>query len=108
MLTFLRVVLAQSVESTAKPAVVVASGAFFALSVADLKAIAHSEKLGLKVVMETPKKDKSAVTVLEGQGLIVELIQNDDAMPLSKAAPAAKDPLYDHGVFKAGVMVDDF
>jgi catechol 2,3-dioxygenase-like lactoylglutathione lyase family enzyme len=77
-----------------------ATGAFFALSVADIRASAkwYSEKLGLKVVMEVPKTAGSAVIVLEGGGLIVELIQNDDALPMSKA----------HGLFKAGVLVEDF
>ena len=48
------------------------------------------------------------VTVLEGDGLTVELIQNDDALPLSRAAPAAKSNVDEHGIFKAGVIVNDF
>ena len=40
--------------------------------------------------------------MLVGGGLIVELIQHDDA------SPAAKDSLFIHGIFKAGVIVDDF
>src|SRR5258705_13040247 len=90
--------------SAAETPVIAASGAFFALSVADMKASAqwYADKLGLKIVMQTPKQEKSAVTVLEGGGLIVELIQHDDA------APAVKDPLFVHGIFKAGVIVDDF
>src|SRR6185295_2496768 len=89
---------------------IAASGAFFALSVADIEASAkwYSEKLGLKVVMKAPKRDHAAVTVLEGGGLIVELIQRDDAAPLGKAAPSVKVTLYVHGMFKAGVIVDDF
>jgi catechol 2,3-dioxygenase-like lactoylglutathione lyase family enzyme len=85
-------------------------GAFFALSVADLQASAkwYSEKLGLRVVMDAPKRDKVAVTVLEGGGLIVELIQHDDALPLSNAAPAVPDRQLVHGIFKAGVLVEDF
>jgi len=84
---------------------VTATGSFFALSVADLSASTHwyEEKLGLKVVMQVPKKEgQSAVTVLEGGQLIVELIQNDDA------GPAEKNPLLVHGIFKAGAIVDDF
>jgi len=79
----------------AEPPVLTASGAFFAVSVSDMKASAqwYQEKLGLKVVM-----DKAGVTVLEGSGLIVELVQQE------AAAPAAKGP----GIFKAGVIVDDF
>jgi catechol 2,3-dioxygenase-like lactoylglutathione lyase family enzyme len=90
--------------SAAEEPVLTANGAFFALSVADLKASAqwYSEKLGLKVVMQTPKQNKAAVTILECGGLIVELIQHDDA------TPAEKDNLLVHGLFKAGVIVDDF
>ena len=84
-------------------------GAFFALSVADLGASAswYKEKLGMNVVMEL-KQEKVAVTVLEGSGLIVELIQNADALPLRKAAPSIKDAFSIHGLVKAGIIVDDF
>jgi catechol 2,3-dioxygenase-like lactoylglutathione lyase family enzyme len=87
-----------------------ATGAFFALSVADLYASAawYSEKLGLKTIMREPKQGKAGVVVLEGGGLIVELIQHDDAAPLSKAAPSVKESFLVHGVFKAGVVVTDF
>ena len=84
-------------------------GAFFALSVADLDASTrwYSEKLGLSVVMRPPKQDKSAVAVLEGGGLIVELLQRDDATSLRQAAPLATASYHVHGIFKAGVIVDD-
>lgn len=89
-----------------------ARGAFFALSVADLDASAkwYSEKLGLKVVMQVPRtKDADfAVTVLSGDGLLVELLQSDSAMSLSKAAPAVKDSLHLYGIVKAGLIVDNF
>lgn len=108
-LTLLPIVREQAPRSTEPPSIA-ASGAFFALSVADIDASSkwYSEKLGLKVVMQSPKRDHAAVTVLEGGGLIVELIQHDDALPLGKAAPAVKGNLLVHGVFKAGVIVDDF
>lgn len=85
------------------------TGAFFALSVADRQASAkwYSEKLGLKVVMDA-SVPKSAVTVLEGGGLIVELVQHQDAKPLATAAPPIDDALYIHGIFKVGLIVDDF
>jgi len=85
-------------------------GAFFALSVADLDASVkwYSAKLGLTVVMRPPKQDKSAVAVLEGGGLTVELVHRDDAMPLTKAAPSVTASDQIHGFFKAGVIVDDF
>ena len=95
---------------TEQPPAITATGAFFALSVADIEASTrwYSEKLGLKVVMQAPKRDHAAVTVLEGGGLIVELIQQDDAVALGKAAPAIKGNMFVHGIFKAGVIVDDF
>jgi catechol 2,3-dioxygenase-like lactoylglutathione lyase family enzyme len=85
-------------------------GAFFALSVADLGASTrwYAEKLGLTIVMHPPKQDKAEVTVLEGGGLIVELLQRDDAMPLAKAAPSITGNYQVHGLFKAGIIVDDF
>lgn len=95
------------VAAPADSAAVSATGAFFALSVPDLAASVrwYSEKLGLRVVMEPPKSEHVSVTVLEGGGLIVELIQNDKAMPLATAAPGVKEV---HGIFKVGVIVDDF
>jgi len=90
--------------SAAEAPVFTGAGAFFALSVADLKASAqwYSDKLGLNVIMQTPKQDKAAVTILEGGGLIVELIQHDDAARSGKDSPLV------HGIFKAGLIVDDF
>lgn len=87
-----------------------AIGAFFALSVADIDASVkwYSEKLEMKVTMREPNTNGAAVAVLEGDGLIVELIQHDSARPLTTAAPAAKESLYIHGVFKVGVIVSDF
>lgn len=84
-------------------------GSFFALSVANLEASTrwYSEKLGLKIVMQVPMQNKTGVTVLEGNGLIVELIQNDDALPPEKFTPAIKHNILMHGIFKVGVMVDD-
>src|SRR5215813_13157031 len=86
-------------------------GAFFALSVADLKASTgwYTEKFGLTVVQQMPRnKDGIAVAILEGGGLIVELIERNDAQPLAKAAPGVKDSIPVHGIFKAGIIVDDF
>jgi len=87
-----------------------ATGAFFALSVADVHASArwYAEKLGLTVVMEAPRQEKTAVIVLEGNGLIVELLEHDQAVPLNVAAPGVKNDLLVHGVVKAGAIVSDF
>lgn len=87
-----------------------ATGAFFALSVADLETSTrwYSETFDMSVVMRSPRQDGSAVTVLEGHGLMVELIQLDQAAPLGSVAPAVQGPLFVHGLAKAGVLVDDF
>lgn len=81
-----------------------ASGAFLALSVADLAASTrwYAEKLGLQVVMQVPRQEKTVVTVLEGGGLIVELIQH------AEAQPATADRVLTHGVFKVGLMLDNY
>lgn len=86
------------------------TGAFAAISVRDLAASVrwYSEKLEMHVTMTVPKQGKVAVTVLEGSGLIVELIQNDDAVPLVQAALAVKDRVLLHGPFKVGFIVADF
>ena len=86
-----------------------AGGAFLALSVADLQQSArwYAEKLGLEVVMQSPKRDGAAVIVLEGGGLIVELVQLDEALPLSNVTPSRGAPQLVHGFFKAGIVVDD-
>ena len=93
---------AQASEASAAPAFTT-SGAFFALSVPDVDASAqwYKEKLGLTTVMEGPRQGKTIVVVLEGGGLIVELIQLADAGPTTKAFGLA------HGIVKAGLIVDD-
>jgi catechol 2,3-dioxygenase-like lactoylglutathione lyase family enzyme len=100
---------AQATAARAEPAFT-SHGAFFGLSVPDLGASTrwYAEKLGLTVVMHPPKQDRAEVTVLEGGGLIVELLQRDDAMPLRQAAPSITGNYQVHGIFKTGVIVDDF
>jgi len=87
-----------------------AAGAFFALSVADLDVSArwYEEKLGLTRTMTAPRREGAAVVVLEGGGLVVELVQLDSARALQRIAPSARGPQDVHGFFKAGVIVDDF
>ncbi|MEO8452316.1 MAG: VOC family protein [Gemmatimonadota bacterium] len=86
------------------------SGAFFALSVADLGASTewYSSKLGLRVVLQSPRANGAAVTVLEGDGLMVELIQHENAVPRPKAVPDLTDPMLLHGFVKAGFVVEAF
>lgn len=87
-----------------------ATGSFFALSVPDLEASTrwYRDTLGLEVKLRPEKSGPAAVAILEGGGLIVELIQHDEARPLAEAAPTVKGEIFTHGVFKAGVMVDDY
>ena len=78
-------------------------GAFMALSVADLAASRrwYVEKLGLRPTLEVPPANGGAVVVLEGGGLIVELVRLDSAVARTRS------PERVHGYFKAGVVVDD-
>lgn len=87
-----------------------ARGAFFALSVPNAEASAkwYSEKLGLKVVFSPPRSDGVRVMALAGGGMMVELIERADSAPLSKIAPQSADETKVHGVFKAGVIVDNW
>ncbi|MGH7723843.1 MAG: VOC family protein [Candidatus Eiseniibacteriota bacterium] len=84
------------------------TGAFFALSVADMPASVqwYTDMLGLSVVLEV--REGIEVTVLEGGGLTVELIRDPAARPLSVAAPGVTRPELVHGFFKAGFLVKDF
>ena len=99
-------IAATSPESnrSADEAVFRTEGAFFALSVADLAASTawYRDKLGLSVVMEVPPQGGAAVTVLEGNGLTVELLKIDAAQP------RAGDPTLTHGFTKAGMVVKHF
>ncbi len=86
------------------------SGGFVAISVPNLEASAnwYVEKLGLKIVKHATSADKkSAVTILQGNGLSVELIWLADAVSLSKLAPELKGSHQVHGIFKSGIFVDD-
>ncbi len=101
---------ASSRQAKTAPAFTAITGAFLAVSVADLDASVkwYTEKLGLNVYESAPKRDGAAFAVLEGNGLIVELVQLDDAVPLSKIAPASRGGERVHGLFKTGVIVQDF
>jgi catechol 2,3-dioxygenase-like lactoylglutathione lyase family enzyme len=83
--------------------VVRSEGTFIALSVPNLAASTawYRDKLGLRVVMESPPQGGAAVTVLEGDGLVVELLQRD------ASRPPAGDVTLTHGIFKAGLIVKD-
>jgi catechol 2,3-dioxygenase-like lactoylglutathione lyase family enzyme len=74
-----------------------------ALSVSDVSTSRrwYVETLGLHATMEIPYANGAAVTVLEGGGLIVELVQLDSAVARTRSAERI------HGFFKAGIVVDD-
>jgi len=86
------------------------SGGFLALSVPDLNASArwYTDKLGLKTAKQATSPDKqSAVTILQGNGLSVELVWFADAASLSQIAPELDGNHKVHGIFKSGIFVDD-
>jgi catechol 2,3-dioxygenase-like lactoylglutathione lyase family enzyme len=82
------------------------SGAFFALTVPDLAASTawYRTALGLRVTREIPASGGVAVTILEGDGLIVELLQYSDPPP----NPGPGDSARRIGIAKAGFLVRDF
>jgi catechol-2,3-dioxygenase len=105
--SLLPLLLAAQAEPQVAGPVLSAKSAFVGLSVADL---ARSEKwyidnLGLAVLTRMPRSDatRSAVTVLQGGGLTVELIRHDDGAP-----PTQANRVLTHGVFKVGVFVDNY
>ena len=79
------------------------TGAFFAMSVPNMAQSVewYSEKLGLSVTFQTASGGLE-VTVLEGGGLVVELLRD----PAARPGPSRPESLY--GVYKAGFMVKDF
>jgi catechol 2,3-dioxygenase-like lactoylglutathione lyase family enzyme len=100
----------QAPATVSPPPLATTRGAFIGISVANLDASVrwYTEKLGLAVVMRPPKIEKSTAVILEGGGLIVELMHHDDAVPLTTAAPSVTRNYLVHGIFKAGIIVDDF
>jgi catechol 2,3-dioxygenase-like lactoylglutathione lyase family enzyme len=103
---------AQTPDVPASGPVIIATNAFFALSVADIEESTrwYRDKLGLRVTMQAARTDatKAAATILQGGGLTVELVQHDEAVPLRKFLPEPRGALFLHGIFKVGVTVDDF
>ena len=99
-------VLVSTAQATGagSPPFTAVSGTFFALSVPDLAASVawYTEKLGLKTTRAMNGPDNGRVAILEGNGLIVELVH------APKAAPSGREVPYVHGLFKVGVIVDDF
>jgi len=63
----------------------------------------YADKFGMHVTLDAPRTNGAKATVLEGDGLIVELIQHDSAKPRPTA-----DAVLLHGLMKAGIIVEDF
>jgi len=101
---------AQDAPAMSPTPVFAATGAFYALTVKDLDASTrwYEEKLGLKVVVRVPHGGKFTINVLQAGSVIVELIQNDEAVPLREAAPGIAGNDQVHGIFKVGFLVADF
>jgi uncharacterized protein (TIGR02246 family) len=83
------------------------TGTFFALSVNDLLASRewYEQKLGLRVTFEPAPVQGFTPVILEGGGLIVELMHNAaaQARPVPPTNPAGI-----HGIFKVGIIVEDY
>ncbi len=107
-LAVLVLLLPSAARAQTSPGAVGASGSFFALSVGDLEASTrwYTEKLGLHVVMRAPAANGVAVTVLEADGLLVELVHNDNARGLNSTGTRS-EPSLTHGYFKVGFLVGD-
>src|SRR5919199_2913193 len=95
---------------TSSPDTIIAqsTGAFFALSVADINIVSrwYQEKLGFKVLSQGEAPNKIAkFAILEGDGNLIELIQHREAKPLSVVAPEIKSAYQVHGIFKIGMVV---
>lgn len=78
---------------------------FIALFVPDLEATArwYGETLGLRRVMTIPRMGTIVGgAALEGDGIVVELLQREDAKPGTTPVELT------HGIAKAGILVADF
>ena len=83
---------------------------FFALSVADVDATAqwYQENLGLHLTQEMSAPDGSArVKILEGGGLVLELLQHSQAISIKKYVPDFNQGFLLQGIFKVGFFTDD-
>ena len=87
-----------------------ATGGFVGVSVADLdKSVDwYRELLGLKIVLQPPERDGRRMIALEGPGVLIELVEERESIPLSEAAPAVGRDYLIHGIFKSGFLVSDY
>lgn len=100
----------QSAPDTAAPASQRVNGAFFALSVSDAARIStwYRDVLGLRITSSGEAPNKIAkFAILEGDGVVIEIIEHSKAKPRNLIAPTAEDSYQIHGIFKTGVIVAD-
>jgi catechol 2,3-dioxygenase-like lactoylglutathione lyase family enzyme len=93
------------IDGRSSPSPLGARGAFFALSVRDLAASRdwYASTFGMHVALATPGTASTpAFALLEGDHLLVELIQSGPSAPQSNRPPGTVP-----GLFKAGMLVDD-
>ena len=85
-------------------------GAFIAISVADMDATErwYIDTFDLKRVLAPPVNEGRAMRLLEGDGLIVELIKDPDVRSLKALSPPIERDYLVHGIFKGGIFVGDF
>ncbi|MGE0640125.1 MAG: VOC family protein [Thermoanaerobaculia bacterium] len=81
---------------------------FFALSVPDLEASIrwYTEKLDLEAT-RLPANASARVALLQGEGLLVELVEHSAAFDLAARVPEATGRYLVHGPFKVGFFVHD-
>jgi catechol-2,3-dioxygenase len=80
-------------------------GTLVAISVASLDSSSrwYQDKLGLTVIMNVPKTaERNGTIVLQGNGLLVELQEHTGAAAVNHS-PSARQ-----GIFKYGVVVEDY
>ena len=103
---------AQRQDTTSARPLFHTTGSAFAVSVSDLKASTawYVEKLGLAVTMRVPRNEatRAAVVVLQGGGLLVELVQHDDAVSDAPLRSGSQAGTALHGFFKVGFTIDNF
>jgi catechol 2,3-dioxygenase-like lactoylglutathione lyase family enzyme len=94
----------------AAPAAPSHRGSFFAISVADLAVMSswYRDQLTMRVLASGEAPNQIAkFAILEGNGVLIELIQHAKASDRSALAPQAAEAHLIHGIFKAGMVVDD-
>ena len=107
---FLVTALSTAAQEKQKTTPAKTTGAFFALSVADVDALSkwYQEKLGFKVLSSGEAPNKIAkFAILQTDGALIEMIQHRDAKPMAVVAPGVKSAYQIHGIFKIGMLVED-